>query len=582
MLRILTLLSTLLALIGARAQCSSCTIDFSCSAVPAYPTLCPLQPTDAIAGVAYESDITFWMPINFTDPGTGMNVSFQQMTITGVTGLPFGMQLTTNDPLGIYYPPVNQFGCARLRGTPIGSGTYTVAINIMAQVHASGFTLNVPQSFGITLVVQPGTGGNNSFTFTPTSGCGSADVQLSALLDGGASPTSYAWNFGNGETSALANPVTNYAAPGSYPVSLTTSIGGFMLTYVVLVGVSDNWCGDVEEPSLFGACTGAPDLYFVLTDGGGNSFTSSSGNNNHSDTWNNVGQLMANPPYSLQFFDEDPISQDDDLGTFNIPAGSNGNLPFALGNGTYGNITIAVQPQEVFTDTDTVYVFPTPLLTTTYDTASATLCATDTMLLVYTWFNNGDTIHGMNGPCVQTDSIGAWWGVATNAFGCTASSDTIVVCPSVTIESNGTVLLVQGAFTSYAWSLNGVPIAGANAPFLVITSGGLYSVTVTTTLGCMVSDTYDLLITGMPQLAGSETIRAYPNPNRGHFTLAMPANASPIAQITILDATGRVCYIVKRTPEDTQQIVLPTAAAGRYLLVVESEGHRFTSMVVVE
>ena len=107
---------------------------------------------------------------------------------------------------------------------------------------------------------------------------------------------------------------------------------------------------------------------------------------------------------------------------------------------------LALQPQQVFTDSDTVRVFPAPQLTTFYDTASATLCATDTMQLVYTWFNNGDTIHGVNGPCVQTDSTGAWWGVATNAFGCTASSDTIVVCPPVTIEANGTVLLVQGDF----------------------------------------------------------------------------------------------------------------------------------------
>lgn len=578
----MTLAFALIAFIGAQAQCSTCTIDFSCGAVPAYPTLCPLQPADAIAGQAYESDITFWMPTNFTDPGTGMNVDFLQMTITGVTGLPFGMQLTTNDPLGIYYPPQNQFGCARLCGTPIGSGTYTVAINIIAQVEASGFTLNVPQTFGITLVVQPGTGGNNSFSFTPASGCGSADVQFSALLDGGASPTTYAWDFGNGGTSDLVEPITNYDAPGDYPVSLTTTIGGFVLTDVVLGGVSDNWCGDVEEPSLFGACTGAPDLYFVLTDGSGNSFTSSSGSNSTSQTWNNVDRLMDAPPYSIQFFDEDVVSQDDDLGTFNIPSGSNGNVPFALGNGTYGSLTIALQPQQVFTDSDTVRVFPAPQLTTTYDTASATLCATDTMQLVYTWFNDGDTIHGVNGPCVPTDSTGDWWGVATNAFGCTASSDTIVVCPSVTIEANGTVLLVQGDFASYAWSLNGTPIPGADDPFLVAATGGQYSVTVTTALGCVLSDTYVLIFTGTTELAEVGTLRIYPNPNRGRFTLELPPDASPNARIVVMDPAGRLCHTAKRGPGMIQRIALPTSATGRYLVIVESEERRLTSTVVVE
>ncbi|MCB0758892.1 MAG: PKD domain-containing protein [Flavobacteriales bacterium] len=578
----MTLASALIAFIGAQAQCSTCTIDFSCGAVPAYPTLCPLQPADAIVGQAYESDITFWMPTNFDDPGTGVNVDFLQMTITGVTGLPFGMQLTTNDPLGIYYPPQNQFGCARLCGTPIGSGTYTVAINIIAQVEASGFTLNVPQTFGITLVVQPGTGGNNSFSFTPASGCGNAEVQFSALLDGGASPTTYAWDFGNGGTSDLAEPITTYAAPGNYPVSLTTTIGGFVLTDVVLSGVSDNWCGDVEEPSLFGACTGAPDLYFVLTDGSGNSFTSSSGSNSTNRTWNNVDRLMDAPPYSIQFFDEDVVSQDDDLGTFNIPSGSNGNVPFALGNGTYGSLTIALQPQQVFTDSDTVRVFPAPQLTTTYDTASATLCATDTLQLVYTWFNDGDTIHGVNGPCVQADSTGAWWGVATNAYGCTASSDTIVVCPSVTIEANGTVLLVQGDFASYAWSLNGTPIPGADDPFLVAATGGQYSVTVTTALGCVLSDSHVLVITGTTELAEVGTLRIYPNPNRGRFTLELPPDASPNARIVVMDPAGRLCHTAKRGPGMIQRIALPTSATGRYLVIVESEEHRLTSTVVVE
>ncbi|MBK7297793.1 MAG: hypothetical protein IPI91_14710 [Flavobacteriales bacterium] len=78
-----------------------------------------MQPPDATAGEAYASDITFWLPANFTDPGTGMNVNFLQMTITSVTGVPFGMELTSNEPLGIYYPQVNQYGCARLCGTPI-------------------------------------------------------------------------------------------------------------------------------------------------------------------------------------------------------------------------------------------------------------------------------------------------------------------------------------------------------------------------------------------------------------------------------------------------------------------------------
>jgi len=581
MIRTLLFTIALLALGSLQAQCTSCAIDATCFATPAYPTLCPLPPPDATAGEAYAIDITFWLPANFTDPGTGMNVDFLQMTITSVSGLPFGMELTPNEPLGIYYPQVNQYGCARLCGTPIGSGTFTIAINISAQVEASGFTLNVPQTFGVTLVVQAGSGGNASFTFTPSSGCGSVDVQFTALLDGDPAPTSYAWDLGNGNTSNSATPSASFNTPGDHVVALTTTIGGLVLNDVVLGGVSDNWCGDVEEPSLFGACTGSPDLYYVLTDGNGNSTTSSSGDNSTSMTWNDMGHLLADPPYSIAFFDEDPVSQDDDLGTFNIPVGSNGVVPFALGNGTFGSLTISVEPQLVFTDTDTVRVFPAPQLSTSYDTVAGLLCATDTIPLTYVWYNNGDTVPGVNGPCVPTDSTGLWWGVATNAFGCTANSDTIVVCPSVTIEANGIVLLVQGDFETYAWSLNGVPLPGADDPFVVAATGGQYNVTVTTATGCTLSADYELLITSLQDEGDAEAIIAFPNPNTGRFNLVLPSDMHQ-ASINVFDASGKVCWSGPQRNTPSQEIQLPDAAAGRYLVVVRAGECMRTLSVVVQ
>ena len=56
------------------------------------------------------------------------------------------------------------------------------SISIIAHVAYNGFELNALQQFPLTLVVQPGTGGNTGFSFTPTTGCGTADVQLDALI----------------------------------------------------------------------------------------------------------------------------------------------------------------------------------------------------------------------------------------------------------------------------------------------------------------------------------------------------------------------------------------------------------------
>ncbi|MBK6776987.1 MAG: PKD domain-containing protein [Flavobacteriales bacterium] len=108
---------------------------------------------------------------------------------------------------------------------------------IIAQVEYSGFNINAPQQFPITLVLLPGSGGNRVSPFTPTNGCGSAEVQFTASIDGAPDPTTYAWDFGNGNTGSDAlPPAQTYGSPGTYTVSLQTTIGGYVLDVVTLSG----------------------------------------------------------------------------------------------------------------------------------------------------------------------------------------------------------------------------------------------------------------------------------------------------------------------------------------------------------
>lgn len=68
------------------AQCDGCSPDLSCTIETAFPTLCPLLPPDATAGEYYQQDFTFWLlPSSFTEPGSGVTVDLQQMTITRVS-----------------------------------------------------------------------------------------------------------------------------------------------------------------------------------------------------------------------------------------------------------------------------------------------------------------------------------------------------------------------------------------------------------------------------------------------------------------------------------------------------------------
>jgi len=582
-LRTILLIPALLLLHCLHAQCPGCIPDLTCVSDPAFPTLCPSAPPDATAGEPYQADLTFWLPPTFTDPGTGFTVNFQQMTVTGVQGLPFGLSFQTNAPGSVYYPQDNAYGCARVCGTPLAPGTYAVDIAVLASVNFNGFNIDVQQTFGLLLNVLPGSGGNTSFTYGPTAGCGSVTASFEALIDGSPQITSYLWDLGNGSTSTAAvPPPQTYTTPGIHVISLQTTISAPVLDTLILTGVNDNWCGDVEEPDVpFIGCTGAPDPYFVLTDGGGNTYTSSTVDNSTTATWTGLGLILDTPPYSISFYDEDAVSQDDLLGTYNLPAGSLGTTFFNVAGGTTGNVRISLQVQQSFSDTDTVTVFAVPDLNLVEDEVTGTLCATPDDLVNYVWFHDGDTVPNTSGPCLLPDSAGLWWVAAISAQGCSTISDTAVVCPTVTIERDGLTLFVPNVFTSYAWSTNGQPI-GSDQPFLIAPADGTYTLTVTDANGCEVTVTYVLSTVGVAEVAGVRTLPVFPNPNDGRFILGLPAGTGA-AQARLLDASGRLVQQYALAGGTEQQQLYTTAEAGTYLLLVEArDGQRWQARVVVE
>jgi PKD repeat protein len=63
-----------------------------------------------------------------------------------------------------------------------------------------------------------------SFSGTPTTGTAPLGVTFTDLSTN--TPTAWSWNFGDGGTSALQNPVHTYLSPGTYTVSLTASNAG--------------------------------------------------------------------------------------------------------------------------------------------------------------------------------------------------------------------------------------------------------------------------------------------------------------------------------------------------------------------
>ncbi|MBK5270901.1 MAG: PKD domain-containing protein, partial [Bacteroidia bacterium] len=60
-----------------------------------------------------------------------------------------------------------------------------------------------------------------NFTGSPLAGCSPIIINFQDLSTGNA--TSWNWDFGNGNTSTLKNPVASYFTPGTYTITLTAT-----------------------------------------------------------------------------------------------------------------------------------------------------------------------------------------------------------------------------------------------------------------------------------------------------------------------------------------------------------------------
>ena len=146
MAKIFTFFICILSATLLQAQCPGCIVNPACTANPAAPSLCPETLPDAIQGQPYEIDATFFMPQQFTDPGSGFDVTLASITIATIGGLPPGLSATTNDADNIYEitsDPLTQRGCVRICGIPTAIGFYTISVNVIASVSAPISTFNL-------------------------------------------------------------------------------------------------------------------------------------------------------------------------------------------------------------------------------------------------------------------------------------------------------------------------------------------------------------------------------------------------------------------------------------------------------
>ncbi|MBX7182510.1 MAG: T9SS type A sorting domain-containing protein, partial [Bacteroidia bacterium] len=396
-------------------------------------------------------------------------------------------------------------------------------------VTASGQTLNQPSTITIPLTVDQAPGGNCCFSFNPPSSCGSLAVTYQGLIDLSPNqPTSYNWDFGNGQTSTLKNPpVQNYTTPGQYYPHLVTTVSNYVLTDISVTASGTNWCGDVEEISLFGACQGSPDIYYTFTNGS-TSFQSSAGSNSTAQTWTNLNHVLSNPIMSLQFWDDDGTSPDDNLGVYatNITAPGVYNFTTSVNGNqeTFGTFTISLVTDTIFDTTDTVEVYANPPMPTLTASPNDSACLGDSILLStsltgpysYQWFQSSTLISDSIATYISATGY-YMLNVVDTVHICATMSDSILFsfvnypqAPVIVVDNTTGDLQVTNNSGNYQveWFNNGVLIPGTSGNILSgQTTSGPYTAKFTNSVGCSAeSFPFTLCLSGTVMPPANDTL----------------------------------------------------------------------------
>ena len=140
---------------------------------------------------------------------------------------------------------------------PTAAGNYSCIIT-PAQGSSCNFTLNynyVPSTV------------NATFNVLDTLLCNDKQISFGAVVSGTSNAVDYLWQFGDGSSSTLANPVYTYTTPGNYTVSLTVTnpISGCQAFASQMISVLNSPTPQITGD--FDVCSGTP---AVLNASGGN------------------------------------------------------------------------------------------------------------------------------------------------------------------------------------------------------------------------------------------------------------------------------------------------------------------------
>ncbi len=396
------------------------------------------------------------------------------------------------------------------------------------------------------------------------------------------SPTSWAWDFGDGQTSTTQNPSHTYAAGGSYTVKLkaTNAFGNdeeVKTSYVTInlltapTGTGAERCGPGTVNLSASAASGNLNWYTTQT-GGTSVYTGPSYAANLTATTTyyvetstsspaqKVGPadntaltgtlFIANADHGLVFDVLAPCT----LKSVKVYAGAAGDRTIEVLDKVGGTpfltkvVTIPAGESRVTLD------FDLPVGTQYFIKVSGTLIDlfrsnSGNAAYPYTLAN----LVSITETDVETSSPKFYyffydWEVQTT--GCTSSRTPVigvvnpeVAKPVITEDSQKVLSTTTGSGLSYQWFFNGVVINGATASTYKPTQDGNYTVKVTGAASCFAtSDTYQFKASAIGTNTLDATVHIYPNPVSESIFVEAPLSGNNVINIYVYSVIGKLIY----------------------------------------
>ncbi|OWY19539.1 hypothetical protein B6N25_13980 [Sphingobacteriales bacterium TSM_CSS] len=436
-------------------------------------------------------------------------------------------------------------------------------------------------------------------------------------------PTSWTWDFGDGNTSNEQNPLHTYTDGGTYTISLEAcnSLGCDAATYTdyLTVDFSSTYCDTIAMPAD-GSTLLITDCYGVLQDSGG------PGNYNNSEN----GTVTIAPPGAtsvtltfgsiwfesccdgVRIYDGPDISSPL-LGNFKGPDLPNGD---GVVTSTGGSITI-----EQYTDLSVVNTgfelawscvvitdVPTPNFS--YEVIDECLGIVEFTDLSnnypnqWTW-DFGDGLGNLSteqNPQYSFQQSGTYQVslAACNIVGCNAVILPVTVdgvlfvdfnVPNF-VQINTPVMFNDNTDNATYWQWNfgngQTAVGNIQNPVTFYNALGIYTVTLTVTdaNGCVRTGTRTLEVVsniGIGNAQNSNLLTIAPNPSKGLFNISYPFSGSRQVTLRVFDAVGKEVYVNRQDALGgyNHALNLDGNPAGIYFVTLSAGSDMITRKVIL-